>query len=125
MKVFYECKLKPHESEIKKQLVDNEKSVNKMIYKCIDELEIPLNEKVKFLQISRQDIKIEFLLSQLANKTENVKSVVDLEEKVRQDMSKSYSKRSSSNPFVGSRHSHDQSEILDKINSKNLPEKVK
>ena len=103
MKVFYECKLKPHEAELKRQLVDQEKSLNKLIYKCVDELDITLAEKVRFLQISRQDTKIECLLTQLANKTENVKSVVDLEEKVRQDMVKSVPKRSSSNVFYGNR----------------------
>lgn len=41
MKVFYECKLKINEAELKKQLIDNEKSINKMIYKCADELDMP------------------------------------------------------------------------------------
>ena len=39
--------------------------------------------------MSRQDHKIESLLSYISQKTEKVKSVLNLEEKVRQDMVKS------------------------------------
>jgi hypothetical protein len=34
MRVYYECKMKHHEAEIKKQFIDQEKSVNKLIFKC-------------------------------------------------------------------------------------------
>lgn len=53
MKTFYECKLKFNEAEIKKQLIENEKSINKMIYKCADELDLPVVEKLKLLQMHR------------------------------------------------------------------------
>lgn len=39
--------------------------------------------------MSRQDHKLETLMTHLSSKTEKNKSVIDLEEKVRQDMSKS------------------------------------
>ena len=125
MKVFYDCKLKPHESELKKQMIDQEKSLNKLIYKSIDDIDLPVSDKVRFLQIHRHDHKIDTLLTQLANKTENIKSVIDLEEKVRNDMAKASNKRSSSSVFSAVRGGADTSEIQEKINQKNLPEKVR
>ncbi len=89
MKLYYECKLKHHEAEVKKQFIDQQKSVNKLIFRCCSELDISNIEKLKLLQQSRQDIKIELLVSYLEKKTDKIKSVVDLEEKVRQDMIKS------------------------------------
>lgn len=41
-------------------------------------MEISAIEKLKLLQISRQDVKIEMLLKQLSSKTEKIKSVLDL-----------------------------------------------
>lgn len=61
----------------------------------------------------------------MANKTENVKSVVDLEEKVRQDMVKTVPKKVHHNVFSHGRGNSDISDIQEKINSKNLPENVK
>ena len=97
MKVYYECKLKHHEAEIKKQLVEQEKSINKLIFKCSDEIDIAYIEKLKLLQMNRQDHKIESLLSYISQKTEKVKSVLNLEEKVRQDMVKSIMPQKKSN----------------------------
>ena len=34
MKIYYECKLKHHDAEVKKQIVEQEKSVNKIIFRC-------------------------------------------------------------------------------------------
>lgn len=70
-----------------------------MIYKCGDELDLPVVEKLKILQMHKHDIKIETLLYHLKNKTENIKSIVEIEEKVRQDMSKSNKKANS--PSLG------------------------
>lgn len=81
----------------------------------------------------KHDLKIETLIFHLKNKTENVKSIVDIEEKVRQDMSKTIKKPVSSAINkggimfgLGSRMGKgDTSEIEEKINSKNLPPHVK
>lgn len=58
MKIYYECKLKHHEAEAKKQLVDQEKSINKLIFRCCSELDLGVGEKLKLLQQNRQDFKI-------------------------------------------------------------------
>lgn len=57
MKVYYEIKMKYNESDIKKQLIDAEKSINKMLYKSIDEIDISAIEKLKFLQLDRHEQK--------------------------------------------------------------------
>lgn len=84
------------------------------------------------LQSSKHDQKIESLLNHLKNKTENIKSIVDIEEKVRQDMAKIVKKpntptRSSGIFFGGPKFGgkSDTSEIEEKINSTNLPAHVK
>ena len=69
MKVFYEWKLKINESELKKQFIEGEKSINKLIYKCADELDLPMFEKLKILQMHKHDLKIETILLHLKNKT--------------------------------------------------------
>lgn len=79
MKVFYECKLKLNEADLKKQMIDTEKSINKIIYKSADEIELPLGDKLSLLQMHKHDLKIEKLLQFLKFKTENVKSIVDIE----------------------------------------------
>lgn len=96
MKIYYECKLKHHEAEVKKAQIEQEKSINKLVFKCSDEIDIPYIEKLKLLQMNRQDHKIEQLLTQISQKTEKVKSVLNLEEKVRQDMTKSSNQKKNS-----------------------------
>lgn len=41
------------EAESLKDRLDNESSVNKIIYKAISELDLTYQEKVKFLQLSK------------------------------------------------------------------------
>lgn len=60
-----------------------------MLYKAVDEVDIALIEKLKFLQIQKHETRFEFLLNFLTEKTENLKSVIGIEDKVRQDMYKS------------------------------------
>jgi len=60
-------------------LLDEEKSINKIIYKYFFELDLKVTEKLAVLQMSRQDLKIELLLSYISQKTSQNKSVVDLE----------------------------------------------
>lgn len=69
MKIYYECKLKHNEAEIKKQVVEQEKSVNKIVYRCCSELDLSIFDKLRLLQLSRQDTKIEILLGHLSTKT--------------------------------------------------------
>lgn len=91
-------------------------------------------EKLKILQMHKHDLKIETLLLHLKNKTEGAKSIIDIEEKVRNDMSKVVKRSSSSQPFgksgitfgMGGRIGRpDTSDLEEKINSKNLPPHVK
>jgi hypothetical protein len=53
-------------------------------------------EKMKILQMHRQNLKIETLLLHLKNKTKGANLIIDIEEKVRKDMSKVFEKSSSS-----------------------------
>ncbi len=41
------------EADISKDKLENETSINKLIFKAIDEIEIPHIEKVKFIQLSK------------------------------------------------------------------------
>jgi hypothetical protein len=65
----------------------------------------------------------------LKNKTENVKSIVDIEERVRQDMSKTVKKILGKGIMIGRGMGMggrpDTSDIEEKINAKNLPPHVK
>lgn len=126
MKIYYECKLKHHEAEIKKKILEQEKSINKIIFRCCSELDLSIYEKLKLLQLSRQDIKIESLLSHLSTKTEKIKSVLDLEEKVRQDMLKSTTIKKPAAPRIGGHgKSGDNEELEERIKNKKLPPHVR
>ena len=82
--------------------------------------------------MQKHDLKIETILLHLKNKTESVKSIVDIEEKVRNDMSKVVKKSSQSFGkggitfgMGGRMGKPDTSDLEEKINSKNLPPHVK
>ena len=49
----------------------------------MSDLEVSYAEKLKFLQLSRYDQRIEKLIFFLTEKTENSKAVISIEEKVR------------------------------------------
>lgn len=53
LKSYYECKLRSMEAEISKDKLENETSINKLIFKAIDEIEISYIEKVKFIQLNK------------------------------------------------------------------------
>jgi hypothetical protein len=55
-----------------------EKSINKVIYSAISQLELPLAEKLAFLQINDPEAKIAALIGHLANKTESLKGINEL-----------------------------------------------
>ena len=46
------------ESIYKKQSIDDQKSINKIIYRCADEIDLPLVEKLKVLQTHKHDLKV-------------------------------------------------------------------
>lgn len=108
--------------------MEQEKSVNKIIYKSCSELDIPVVDKLRLLQMARQDLKIETLLAYLSQRTERNKSVVDLEEKVRQDMIKSQATKrpimSRPSGFGGGK-AGDMEEIEEKLRNKKLPDHVR
>lgn len=55
-----------------------------MIFKAIEAIELPIINKLKFLQLQRHDARLEFLISALSQKTDNLKNLIDIEDKVRQ-----------------------------------------
>jgi ATP-dependent Lon protease len=65
----------------------------------------------------------------LSEKTENMKSVFGIEDKVRQEMYKQYSRKkitvSGAGLFEGLNRDNDNKELTEKINNKKLPEHVK
>lgn len=58
LKVYYDCKLKNIEADIAKDKLDNENSLSKIIFKAIDEIQLPYIEKLKFLQYQKIDSRI-------------------------------------------------------------------
>ncbi len=84
LKLYYDCKLKNLEADIAKDKLEAETSINKLIFRAVDDLEMSLMEKIKFLQFAKVDARIQFLMSAISEKTENMKSVFGLEDKVRQ-----------------------------------------
>lgn len=91
-------------------------------------MELPLLEKLKLLQQNRQDLKIEVLLAFLTSKTDKIKSVIDLEEKVRQDMFKTTPVPKKVTTFsrgMGGGRNDDLQEIEERLKNKNLPEFVR
>ena len=62
LKVYYDCKLKNIEADIAKDKLDNEFSLNKIVFKAIDEIELPYIEKLKFLQYQKIESRIEYLM---------------------------------------------------------------
>lgn len=73
--------------------------------------------------MSKHDQRCEYLIGLLSNKTENIKSVVNIEEKVRQEMSKS--KRTSRASYVVGDEMRDKTDLAERIRNKNLPENVR
>jgi hypothetical protein len=57
------------EAEHLKDRLESEASLNKVIFKAISELELPYQEKIKFLQISKHEPRIESLIAFLTEKT--------------------------------------------------------
>lgn len=47
-------------------------------------MELPYQDKIKFLQLANLEARIEFLIKALGDKTESMKSVFGIEDKVRQ-----------------------------------------
>lgn len=66
------------------------------------------------------------MITYLTEKTENMKGVIDIEDKVKQDLYKSHVKRRMPMIMMDPRgQQNEKKELLDKINSKKLPEHVK
>jgi ATP-dependent Lon protease len=116
--------LRNFDADVQKERLDNEASLNKIICRAINDLEMPYPEKIKFLQLPKHDIRLETLITYLSEKTENVKGVVNIEEKVRREMSVAQRKKFPT--FEGSRSAgSEKNELTEKINSKKLPENVR
>ena len=78
--------MKNLEAEMAKDKLDHQTSINKIVFKAIDEIELTHLQKLKFLQFSKIQARIEYLMKVINQKTENTKSVFGLEDKVRQEM---------------------------------------
>lgn len=74
------------EADVYKERLDNEVSLNKIIFKTVSQLELPYQDKIRFLQIGKHEPRIESLISFLTEKTENSKGMISIEEKVRKEM---------------------------------------
>jgi ATP-dependent Lon protease len=99
--------------------------LNKLIFKTIDEIEISYVEKLKFLQLNKHEHRLDALIAYLTDKTENMKSVIGIEDKIRQELHKSQSKRRLPIISETGRDFNTKKELSDRINSKKLPENVK
>jgi hypothetical protein len=58
LKLYYDCKLKNLEADIAKDKLEAETSINKLIFRAVDDLEISFMEKIKFLQFAKVDARI-------------------------------------------------------------------
>jgi ATP-dependent Lon protease len=101
--------------------------LNKLIFKTIDEIEISYVEKLKFLQLNKHEQRLDALIAYLTDKTENMKSVIGIEDKIRQELQKSQSKRRL--PIIAEtgfgRDVNTKKELSDRITSKKLPANVR
>lgn len=113
---------------VKKQRLDLEKSVNKVIFSTISQLELPVVDKLVFLQTNDPETRINILISYLSNKTENLKGISELEDKVRKDLmppTKSQSVNSSQGSIGGGKKTNEIDRIRQKIEEKDLPQHVR
>lgn len=56
--MYYDCKLKNIEADIAKDKLESETSLNKIVFKAIDEIDLPYVDKLKFLQFQKIDARI-------------------------------------------------------------------
>ena len=69
LKVYYDCKMKNIEADQAKEKLDPETSLNKIVFRGIDEIELPYLEKIKFLQLMRVEDRIEMIMKIINEKT--------------------------------------------------------
>ena len=58
LKLYYDCKLKNLEADLAKDKLESETSINKLIFRAADDLEITFVEKIKFLQFAKVEARI-------------------------------------------------------------------
>jgi ATP-dependent Lon protease len=124
LKTYYECKLKNFDAEIQKDRLDSETSLNKILYRGIDQIDLPYPDKVKFLQLGKHEARFESLIQHLSEKTENSKGVISIEEKVRREINKSSKPVLFGNP-TRAPPSIEKNELSERINNKKMPEHVR
>jgi ATP-dependent Lon protease len=118
------------EAEVAKDKIETESSLNKIVFRAIDEIEAPYIDKLKFLQLQKIESRIEYIMKIVNEKTENMKSVFGLEDKVRQEMyAKNQNKKKlpviARSIFDGMDNQESNKEIMDKMKDKKLPDNVK
>ena len=86
LKSYYDCTQQQPEAMVSKQRLDLEKSINKVVFTTISMMDLPAADKLAFLQINDPETRISTLSSHLSHKTEGLKGISELEEKVRKDL---------------------------------------
>lgn len=86
LKLYYECVLRASDAELRKERLDLETSVHKMVFQAASELELPVPQKLSFLQIDSVEERAELLIWLLRGRTESSREMVGIEGRVKEAM---------------------------------------
>jgi len=75
LKSYFDCTQQQSEAMSRKQRLDLEKSINKVVYSTISQIDLPISDKLAFLQINDPEVRIITLTGYLTTKTENLKGI--------------------------------------------------
>lgn len=127
MKLYLDCTLHQPDAIAKKQRLDLERSLNKIVFGTISQLDLPLADKLAFLQLNDHETRITVLTSHLSAKTENLKGISELEEKVRKDLQPPSRPQTTSfgHGGAGGKKTNEIDRIRQQMDEKNIPEYVR
>ena len=124
LKLYYECVLKGAEVEARTERLDSETSIHKMVYQTATGLDLPVAQKLSFLQMDSVEEKIELLVRLLRGKTEKSKGMVSIEGRVKEAMG--IGQKSAGSSFRNTLGLTDAKNGVEaRIKGKKLPEQVR
>ena len=126
LKTFYECTLRQGEADVKKIRLESETKINKLVFTTIGDLDLSTEQALEFLQVNSLETRINMLVKYIVSKTEGLKGIKEIEEKVRQDIFKNtHTTRNNSTSSRGEKKLSDTDKLRKRMEEKDLPENVK
>lgn len=121
LKLYYQCVQGKNESERNCEKLDTETSTIKIVYQSINEMKLPIGEKLRFIQTECLPEKISKIISIMKAKTANSKDIMAIEASVRSVMDLKQSQTSLSQEKVKSA----SEDIAAKMAEKGVPPNVR